>query len=72
MHMSLILIIELHKTFDGSHPSLLGTYLAACVVFASITQRSPLKINYDYFNQISLEDDIISSQVAHKTVEEFF
>ena len=64
--------IELHKTFDGSHPSLLGTYLAACVVFASITHQSPLKINYDYFNQISLEDKKFLQEVAHKTVEDFF
>ena len=64
--------IELHKTFDGSHPSLLGTYLAACVVFASITHQSPLKINYDYFSQISLEDKKFLQEVAHKTVEDFF
>lgn len=64
--------IELHKTFDGSHPSLLGTYLAACVVFASITHQSPLKITYDYFNQISFEEKKFLQEVAHKTVEDFF
>jgi len=64
--------IELHKTFDGSHPSLLGTYLAACVVFASITHQSPLNINYDYFNQISFEDKKFLQEIAHKTVEDFF
>ena len=26
---------------DGSHPSMAGTYLAACVLYASITGRSP-------------------------------
>ena len=25
--------VKLHKDFDGSHPDLLGTYLAACVTF---------------------------------------
>ena len=53
--------IELHKTFDGSHPSLLGTYLAACVVFATITNQSPLKINYDYLASIiSKEREYVS------------
>ena len=44
--------IVLHKDYDGSHPSLLGTYLAACVVFSSITHKSPLQIQYDYFGKI--------------------
>lgn len=30
---------------DGSHPSPAGTYLAACVIYASLTGRSPLGID---------------------------
>ena len=64
--------IELHKPFDGSHPSLLGTYLASCVVFASITQRSPVGIKYNYFDKISNSDKIFLQKIARATVEEFF
>ena len=64
--------IQLHKSFDGSHPSLLGTYLAACVVFSSITHETPLNIQYNYFNNISNEDKKFLQKIAHQTVEEFF
>jgi hypothetical protein len=64
--------IELHKFFDGSHPSLLGTYLASCVVYSSITQRSPIGIKYDYFGQINKADIDFLQSIAHDTVEEFF
>ena len=64
--------IELHKSFDGSHPSLLGTYLAACVVFASITHQTPLNIKYNYYDQISNTDIAFLQEVAHKTVEDFY
>ena len=64
--------IQLHKSFDGSHPSLLGTYLAACVVFSSITHETPLNIQYNYFNKISDEDKKFLQRMAHQTVEDFF
>ena len=64
--------IELHKPFDGSHPSLLGTYLAACVVFGSITQKSPLGLNYNYFNTINDSDREFLQKIAHETVEDFY
>ena len=64
--------IALHKPFDGSHPSLLGTYLAACVVFASITQQSPLEIDYNYYGEISNSYKVFLQEVAHKTVEDFY
>ena len=31
---------------DGSHPSRAGTYLAACVLYASIFQRSPEGLSF--------------------------
>lgn len=64
--------IELHKPFDGSHPSILGTYLAACVVFGSITQKSPSGLNYNYFNTINDSDREFLQKVAHETIEDFY
>ena len=64
--------INLHKKFDGSHPNMLGTYLASCVVFSSITQISPLGIDYSYFGTINETDKKFLQQIAHQTVEEFF
>lgn len=64
--------IKLHKSFDGSHPSLLGTYLASCVVLASITQKTPKGLHYNYFNKISDADKIFLQGIAHMTVESFF
>ena len=64
--------INLHKKFDGSHPSMLGTYLASCVVFSSITHISPMGIDYSYFGKINETDKKFLQQIAHQTVEEFF
>ena len=64
--------IKLHKEYDGSHPNLLGTYLAACVVYASITQESPMKISYNYFNKIGDKDKNFLQRIAHETVEDFY
>ena len=64
--------IQLHKKFDGSHPSMLGTYLAACVVFASITHISPMKVDYSYYGRVDDQDKKFLQQIAHDTVEEFF
>lgn len=64
--------IQLHKSFDGTHPSILGTYLAACVVFASITQKSPIGLEYSYFNEVDDAEKIFLQSIAHKTVESFF
>ena len=64
--------INLHKKFDGSHPNMLGTYLASCVVFSSITQISPLEIDYSYFGTINEADKKFLQKIAHQTVEEFF
>ncbi len=32
---------------DGSHPTMAGTYLAACVIYATIFGRSPVGLGYD-------------------------
>ena len=64
--------IVLHKEYDGSHPSLLGTYLAACVVFSSITHKSPMQIKYDYFEKIADDDKKFLQKIAKNTVEDFY
>ncbi len=62
--------INLHKP-DGTHPNLLGTYLAACVVYASVYKESPIGILYDYFGSIRSEDRLFLQEIAHETVVEF-
>ena len=57
--------IKLHKS-DGTHPNLLGTYLAACTVFASIYDKSPIGIEYDYYGAISKKDRIFLQKIAHQ------
>ena len=64
--------MELHKAFDGTHPSLAGTYLAACVVYASIYEKSARDIEYDYFGAINKEDAVFLRTIADETVREFY
>ena len=64
--------IKLHKDFDGSHPSLLGTYLAANVVFATLFKTSPIGLKYNYFDTISDKDRDFLQKIATLTVGEFF
>jgi hypothetical protein len=65
-------MIQLHKDYDGTHPSLLGTYLAACVVFSSITNKSPQDIEYNYYGSINDTDKEFLQRIAHETVENFY
>ena len=64
--------IELHMHFDGSHPSLLGTYLASCVVYQSIYGTSAVGVDYDYFGDVDKDDAAFLQRVADETVREFF
>ena len=64
--------IALQKKIDGSHPDMLGSYLAACVIFASITQVSPKTLSYDYYGEINIEERNFLQQIAHETVEQFY
>ncbi|MDA9749321.1 hypothetical protein N9U80_00475 [Flavobacteriaceae bacterium] len=63
--------IKLHKD-DGTHPNLKGTYLAACTVFASVFEKSPVGLKYDYFGLINEEDKIILQKIAHEVASTFF
>lgn len=64
--------IQLHMAFDGTHPSMLGTYLAACTVFASIYGVSPVGNSYNYFGEVSAEDALFLQAVAQDTVVRFY
>jgi uncharacterized protein DUF4886 len=64
--------IKLHKEYDGSHPDLIGTYLAACVVYASLYGRSPVGNSYDYYGRINKETATFLQQVAEDTVKKFY
>jgi len=63
---------KFHKTFDGSHPSLIGTFLAANVVYASLYGRSPVGNPYDYYGKIDKETVTFLQKVADKTVRNFY
>jgi len=64
--------MRLHKEYDGSHPDLIGTYLAACTVYASVYGKSPVGNSYDYFGKIDKETATFLQQVAEDTVKQFY
>jgi hypothetical protein len=64
--------LQLHKTYDGSHPDLIGTYLAACVVYASLYGKSPVGNSYDYFGKVDKETAAFLQRVAEETVRMFY
>ncbi|MEO8717311.1 MAG: DUF4886 domain-containing protein [Burkholderiales bacterium] len=64
--------IPLQKTYDGSHPDLIGTYLAACVVYASLYGKSPVGNTYDYFGKVDTAIAAFLQQVAEDTVKKFY
>jgi hypothetical protein len=64
--------IKLHKDYDGSHPDLIGTYLAACVVYASLYGKSPVGNSYDYYGKVDKETAAFLQKVADETVRKFF
>ncbi len=63
--------IKLHK-LDGTHPALLGTYLAACTVFASVFGVSPVGLGYDYNGLVNSADKLFLQEVAESTVRQFY
>jgi hypothetical protein len=64
--------IQLHTAFDGTHPSMLGTYLAACTVFASVYGVSPVGNGYNYFGEVPADDALFLQEVAQDTVVRFY
>lgn len=63
--------LELHKSFDGSHPSMAGTYLASATVFASLYRTSPVGNSYDYYGSVDPEIAEFLQGVAWDTVTQF-
>jgi hypothetical protein len=64
--------IALHQDFDGSHPTLIGTYLAACTVYASVWGKSPVGNKYDYFGKVDKDTAAFLQQVAADVVSKFY
>jgi Domain of unknown function (DUF4886) len=64
--------LKLQQSYDGSHPTLLGTYLAACVVYASLYDRSPVGNPYDYYGAVDKDTALFLQKVADKTVRKFY
>lgn len=58
--------IKLHH-IDGSHPSLLGHYLAAYTLFAFLTDSSPIGLKYNYLGKVSEEDAYFLQKIAWDT-----
>lgn len=54
-------------TADGSHPNIYGSYLAACVFYATLFQKSPIGSTY-IPNQISANDALNLQTIAANTV----
>lgn len=63
--------LALHKHFDGSHPSLYGTYLAACVVYLSVYGGSLDGLEYTYFGEVPEDIALHLQTVATATVNKF-
>jgi len=62
--------IQLHN-LDGTHPSLLGTYLAACIVYGVLYDDSPVGIDYNYYGKVSDQDRIFIQKIAYETITNF-
>ncbi len=59
---------------DNRHPSIAGTYLEACVLYAVLLNRTPVGIPWYGLGELTLtpEDATFLQQVAWETVSEFF
>ena len=55
---------------DRRHPSLAGTYLASCVVFAALTGRSP--VGNSYLAGIDEPTAHFLQTVAWQTVQDYY
>ncbi len=64
--------IKLQMDYDGSHPTVAGQYLAACVVYASLYGKSPVGNPYDYFGALDQDTKAFVQKVADETVRKFF
>lgn len=56
---------------DKSHPNIHGTYLAACVFYATITGRSPVGLSNAGLTEVTAEKAKALQETAWKTVREY-
>jgi hypothetical protein len=56
---------------DKSHPNVHGTYLAACVFYATLTGRSPVGLSNAGLEEVTAENAKALQEVAWKTVSEY-
>lgn len=61
--------LRLHDEYDGSHPSLAGTYLAAAVVYAALYGANPVGNAYRYHGKIAPEVAQHLQEVAQQVVQ---
>ena len=61
--------LDLYQT-DQRHPSLLGTYLAACTTYAAVYKKSPVGNNYTA--GIDAVTARFLQETAQETVREYF
>ena len=64
--------IQLHQPYDGSHPTLLGTFLGAYTIYSTLYGKSPVGNGYNFHGNVSAEDAAFLQQVADDTVKKFF
>jgi hypothetical protein len=57
---------------DGNHPSDAGQYLSACVVYATLYDRSPVGNPYSFFGAIDDNTKLFLQNVALDTVNIYF
>lgn len=63
--------LELYRA-DKTHPSPEGTYLEACVTFATMFHRSPVGLKYYGIEKVDPKTAEFLQRVAWQTVCEFF
>ena len=60
------------QVYDGNHPTIAGQYLSACVLYASLYNRSPVGNSYNYFGAIDDDTKTFLQKVALDTVNKFY
>ena len=64
--------MKLHKAYDGSHPTLAGTYLGAATFYATLYGKSPVGNTFDVFGDLDADTRLKLQKVADDTVRAFF
>lgn len=64
--------MKLHKSYDGSHPTLAGTYLGAATFYATLYGKSPVGNTFDVFGDLDPQTRLALQKVADETVRRFF